>query len=86
MVTLFKFLNSNQEMGWDYEEVDVSEFLQQEFSPGCRVDFLPVDPEQGSDWRRGTVLEQRLEDETRGILYWRVRCDRTRAQRRCQVT
>ena len=47
---------ATEEMGWDYEEIDVSEFLRQEFTPGCRVDFLPVDQELGTEWRRGTRI------------------------------
>ena len=46
-----------QSPGWDYEEVDVTSFLKNEFPPGAQVDALH-ETEADSRWRRGIVVKQ----------------------------
>ena len=52
---------------WDYDEVDVSDFLLDTF----RVEQV-VDAWDGSEWKRGTIVEIHGKDSTGK---WTVRCD-----------
>ncbi|CAE7761106.1 unnamed protein product [Symbiodinium sp. KB8] len=46
-----------QSPGWDYEEVDVTAFLKDQFPPGAQVDALH-ETEADSRWRKGIVVKQ----------------------------
>ena len=50
-------------MGWEYDQVDVGEFLAHTFPTGCTVDAL-----DGAAWRRCQLLGQVGEHQ------WEVRC------------
>ena len=46
-----------QSPGWDYEEVDVTAFLKDQFPPGAQVNALH-ETEADSRWRKGIVVKQ----------------------------
>ncbi|OLP75615.1 hypothetical protein AK812_SmicGene44561, partial [Symbiodinium microadriaticum] len=50
-------LMKKQSPGWDYEEVDVTAFLKDQFPPGAQVDALH-ETEADSRWRKGIVVKQ----------------------------
>ena len=69
-----------QHPGWDYEEVDVTAFLKNEFPLGAQVDALR-ETEADSRWRRGTVVKQMERvtktesgDESTEFV-WQIKCD-----------
>ena len=52
-------------MGWEYDGVDVSVFLREQFKENDVVEFL-----DGGYWRKGPILEVNAEE-----VKWRVRCN-----------
>eukprot|EP00913_Durusdinium_trenchii_P003216 g2974.t1 len=43
-------------MGWEYEEIDVMQFLQSEFKLGQQVDARYQTPDKKIEWRRGWII------------------------------
>ncbi|CAE7244695.1 unnamed protein product [Symbiodinium sp. CCMP2592] len=73
-------LMQKQSPGWDYEEVDVTAFLKNEFPPGAQVDALH-ETEADSRWRKGIVVKQTEKvtatesgDESTEFV-WQIKCD-----------
>ena len=69
-----------QHPGWDYEEVDVTAFLKNEFPLGAEVDALH-ETEAVSRWRKGIVVKQ-MEKVTKTEsgdasteFVWQIKCD-----------
>ena len=69
-----------QHRGWDYEEVDVTAFLKNEFPLGAQVDALH-ETEADSSWRKGIVVKQMEKvtktesgDESTEFV-WQIKCD-----------
>ncbi|CAK9048796.1 unnamed protein product [Durusdinium trenchii] len=64
-VAIIEDMRELEGAAWDYDEVDVSEFLKDSFSPGNTVAAL-----DGHEWKRGVII---------GVdgLQWKVRCQRT---------
>ena len=69
-----------QHPGWDYEEVDVTAFLKNQFPLGAPVDALH-ETEADSRWRRGIVVKQMEKvsktesgDESTEFV-WQIKCD-----------
>ena len=55
---------------WDYDEVDVSNFLLDTF----HVEEI-VDAWDGNNWKRGTITQVHGKDSTGSAFRWTVRCD-----------
>ncbi|CAE7911298.1 unnamed protein product [Symbiodinium necroappetens] len=73
-------LMQKQHPGWDYEEVDVTAFLKNQFPLGAPVDALH-ETEADSRWRRGIVVKQMEKvsktesgDESTEFV-WQIKCD-----------
>ncbi|CAE7242556.1 unnamed protein product, partial [Symbiodinium sp. KB8] len=73
-------LMQKQHPGWDYEEVDVTAFLKNEFPLGAEVDALH-ETEAVSRWRKGIVVKQ-MEKVTKTEsgdasteFVWQIKCD-----------
>ncbi|CAE7928198.1 ANK1, partial [Symbiodinium necroappetens] len=70
-----------KEMGWNYEEVDVFDVLEEQFPKGQLVDAWC---EATKSWRRGTVEKQDLVDTEQEdgsddtVVRWTLRCQLTR--------
>ena len=63
-------------MGWQYDEIDVAEELEERFPKGCVVDAWC---EERNCWRRGTVEAQKGSSSTtceaNTLVTWTVRCE-----------
>ena len=61
---------------WDYDEVDVADFLGSEFTAGCPV-YAKTKGEGGEEWRRGVLVRQKTRGTIGGRVSWLVRCEKT---------
>ncbi|CAE7814116.1 unnamed protein product, partial [Symbiodinium sp. CCMP2456] len=61
---------------WDYEEVDVGDFLGSEFEAGCPV-YAKTLGKGGEEWRRAVLVRQKTRGTIGGKISWLVRCETT---------
>ncbi|CAE7031446.1 unnamed protein product [Symbiodinium sp. CCMP2592] len=61
---------------WDYDEVDVSDFLGSEFTAGCPV-YAKTEGKGRDEWRRGVLVMQKMRDPRDDRISWKVRCEKT---------
>ncbi|CAE7244678.1 unnamed protein product [Symbiodinium sp. CCMP2592] len=73
-------LMQKQSPGWDYEKVDVTAFLKDQFPPGAQVDALH-ETEADVRWRKGIVVKQ-MEKVTKTEsgdesteFFWQIKSD-----------